>query len=209
MPDFYKDLGVEREATPEEIKAAHRRLVKVHHPDKTGDRKEFEKVSNAYDVLKDPNKRKYYDEHGKTEEKLGDIALDIIASVFDAMLGQDLPPTFDYIAGLKEAILGMVMEAETAKLKFEKEITKHEKLVKKFRRKKNKKQGGNFFEAALNVKIRNAKERIGKTSDVSRNAKAALQLLDEYEFEADKSDDSPRESFFKNANMTFKIYPTR
>lgn len=65
--DLYEDLGVPRDAGPEEIKAAHRKGVKRTHPDKGGDPKEFHALQRAYDVLSDPDKRARYDETGEAE----------------------------------------------------------------------------------------------------------------------------------------------
>ncbi len=63
--DLYKVLGVSRSASPDEIKKAYRRLAKKYHPDahpgdKTAEEK-FKEVSQAYDILGSPEKRKQYD----------------------------------------------------------------------------------------------------------------------------------------------------
>ncbi len=67
--DYYDVLGVPRTADPEEIKRAFRRLAKQHHPDMvTGDKKaaeeKFKEISEAYEVLADPEKRRLYDAYG-------------------------------------------------------------------------------------------------------------------------------------------------
>jgi molecular chaperone DnaJ len=64
-PDLYKMLGVAKGASPEEIKKAHRKLVRQYHPDRNpGDDKaeeRFKEIQAAYDVLGDADKRKQYD----------------------------------------------------------------------------------------------------------------------------------------------------
>ncbi|RPI73130.1 MAG: J domain-containing protein [Ignavibacteriales bacterium] len=66
--DYYKILGVEKSATEDDIKKAYRKLAKKYHPDKNPDDKtaeaKFKEVSEAYEVLKDPEKRKKYDHLG-------------------------------------------------------------------------------------------------------------------------------------------------
>ncbi|HEY9072496.1 MAG TPA: DnaJ domain-containing protein, partial [Desulfobaccales bacterium] len=67
--DYYQILGVSREASPEEIKKAYRKLALKYHPDKAkGDKKlaeeKFKQISEAYAVLSNPEKKKEYDQFG-------------------------------------------------------------------------------------------------------------------------------------------------
>jgi molecular chaperone DnaJ len=64
-PDYYKALGVDKKASADEIKKAYRKLARRYHPDRNPDDKRaeerFKEISQAYDVLGDPEKRKQYD----------------------------------------------------------------------------------------------------------------------------------------------------
>lgn len=63
--DYYSTLGVSKNATPEDIKKAYRRLAHEHHPDKgQGDAEKFKQINEAYQVLSDQNKRTQYDRFG-------------------------------------------------------------------------------------------------------------------------------------------------
>ncbi len=59
--DYYQILGVNRTASDAEIKAAYRKLAMQYHPDRGGDSKRFSQINEAYEVLKDPQRRAQYD----------------------------------------------------------------------------------------------------------------------------------------------------
>lgn len=59
--DHYSTLGVNKDASQDDIKRAFRKLASQHHPDKGGDTKKFQEVQAAYDILGDPEKRRQYD----------------------------------------------------------------------------------------------------------------------------------------------------
>ena len=97
--DYYEVLGVDRNASPEEIKRAYRRMAMKYHPDKNPNDKEaelkFKECAEAYEVLSDPEKRKRYDQFG--HEGLRGIGMrdythlrwQDIGSIFEDLFGFD------------------------------------------------------------------------------------------------------------------------
>lgn len=61
MQDHYSTLGINKNASADEIKSAFRRLAKQHHPDLGGDQAKFQQINEAYEILSDPQKRAEYD----------------------------------------------------------------------------------------------------------------------------------------------------
>jgi len=101
--DYYDLLGVERGADEAAIKAAYRRLAKEHHPDRKNGCKEsenhFKAINEAYDVLKDPQKRAAYDRFGKAaftngggQDPFGDAGFEGFSDIFSTIFGEFMDP---------------------------------------------------------------------------------------------------------------------
>ncbi|MHC4398829.1 MAG: DnaJ C-terminal domain-containing protein [Planctomycetota bacterium] len=73
--DYYKTLGVSRDASQDDIQKAYRKLARRYHPDMNPDdktaKKKFQQVQAAFDVLNDPQKREMYDRYGSAFETMG------------------------------------------------------------------------------------------------------------------------------------------
>ena len=106
--DYYEVLGVDKNATEQEIKKAYRRLARKYHPDVNKDdenaTEKFKEINEAYEVLKDPDKRAQYDQFGHAGMEqggfdpsgfggfgnFGDFGTDIFDDIFENFLAVDL-----------------------------------------------------------------------------------------------------------------------
>ena len=85
---FYKLLGVEKDASPADIKKAYRKQAITHHPDKGGNEETFKEITRAYEVLSDPEKRQRYDQFGEDAvNEQGGGGGDHARDVFDMFFG--------------------------------------------------------------------------------------------------------------------------
>ncbi|KAL5709046.1 DNAj domain protein [Ranunculus cassubicifolius] len=83
---YYDVLGVSKNASTDELKKAYRKAAIKNHPDKGGDPEKFKEISQAYEVLSDPDKRELYDNYGEEGLKdgpgVGGDPMDIFANIF-------------------------------------------------------------------------------------------------------------------------------
>lgn len=185
MPiDPYKELGLERDATPEQIKKAHRNMAKKYHPDMSGGNTEqFDIIQQSYVVLADPEKKEHYDRTG--EFKLGDTqskAAAILANFLAEAIEMDVPMFVDWIGVLK-GFIGKKSDAIQEKVnKAEQTLKKVNKLRRKMKRKK---KGVGLFEAVIDGKIAKEMEHIAEGKRMLGDFRLAIEALDEYEFEKD------------------------
>jgi len=102
--DYYELLGVQRGADDAAIKAAYRRLAKEHHPDRhngcTDQEARFKAINEAYDILKDPQKRAAYDRFGKAAfqngggggDPFGEAGFNGFSDIFSTIFGDFMDP---------------------------------------------------------------------------------------------------------------------
>lgn len=112
--DLYRELGVDRDATPEEIKAAFRRAAKETHPDAGGEDGAFQRKNRAYLILRNPKRRSEYDRTGRVDEEVDNreaqirqLMSEVLAAVIqDTELGPDprTKPLMGMIAGVIEGV---------------------------------------------------------------------------------------------------------
>ena len=88
--DYYSILGVNKNSSPDEIKKAYRKLAMKHHPDRGGDAAKLQEINEAYDTLKDPNKKAVYDNPQPRFDtnSMGDTGYANFEDIFSTMFRQ-------------------------------------------------------------------------------------------------------------------------
>lgn len=92
---LYDDLGVPREATEKEIRAAYRKAAKAAHPDAGGTAKDFARIQRALAVLKDPRRRQRYDTTGEVDEEADNARaklIELLATILKATINEIAQP---------------------------------------------------------------------------------------------------------------------
>lgn len=139
MKDFYEILGLDRDATENDIKRAYRKLAKEHHPDLNPDdldsEQKFKEATSAYEILSNPEKRSRYDRfgHAGVDPQAGGQDFggfgDIFDDIFDIFGGSGFTqsstrkgPTrgadlrFDLNLDFKEAVFGVEKEVQIRRM---------------------------------------------------------------------------------------------
>jgi len=165
MKNPYNILGVAEDATYQEIRKAYRTLSKEVHPDKDPDNKknteDFIELNKAWEILKDPIKKKLYDEKGRVEDTMSKQSVyNEIYALFFAIITQD-PEAYkkDIIMVILDEIDANLVESKSKirpLLESIKEIEKYKGKIKL----KNKDDHDNIFEDLIDGRIKSIQEEI-------------------------------------------------
>lgn len=113
MKDYYAILGVNRDAHEDQIKQSYRKLALKYHPDRGGNAEDFKKISEAYAVLSDPQKKKQYDLTGSADTDISINFMDLFNSFFQHTFPTPVRQVHDrklvtYVT-LEEVMMGTVI----------------------------------------------------------------------------------------------------
>jgi len=183
----YEVLGVARDATAAQIRAAYRKLAKRAHPDAGGEPGVFERLNACYELLMDPARRARYDRTGDFEEAKPDNShvepLALISERLSEILAQAANP--------EEIDLVEVLRRQLQKLRAKLEEVRTEGLEK---REKTRKLAGrfsvgkgrdNFLEGMIAGRLAAIEHGLAAVAHQDEVAHAALKLLKDCTFRAD------------------------
>ena len=176
----YDTLGVDKDASDEEIKKAYRKKSKKTHPDKGGSEKEFNETNQAYLILSDASRRKKYDETGSTEDdKKVDDTIQRISELFFIIIDNagDMIEHLDIIGEMKKNIEVAIERMRSEQLKCQLQIKLTEKLLGRITR--NDGNDENVFEQFVSGKIQHIQrqaDRYQEGIDMNKKMDAFLEV---------------------------------
>ena len=136
MTNLYDELGVERDASEEEIKRAGRDAAKRNHPDKGGNPEAFHRAQTALAVLRDPARRAQYDRDGSIDdEPENNPVLSAVMAAFEKALERacEDPAFTDLAAIMRVDLLNNAANGEAANRGIREAIIKLEQVAKRAR----------------------------------------------------------------------------
>jgi len=193
--DYYDILGVNKEASKDQIKKAYRKKASKLHPDKGGDEKEFKQLAKAYNILSDDQQRAYYNKIGKEKETetIENMAISNLMKMFASKLEEIISNagkfTYDIIGRMKDAIKMTAPKFDQNVNDLKTDIKTLKRLKKKFKHKKKKITPANIFEGIINQSIQQKENEIELHKREKKINKMMLKILDEYEFDVDKAEE--------------------
>ncbi|WP_313612565.1 J domain-containing protein [Agrobacterium sp.] len=170
--DPYVLLGVARDADEAAVKAAYRKLVKNAHPDSGGDAEQFSNLQKAYDLLKDPVRRKVFDDTGydpqlaDPKDLKGLLMLETLVNEF--ILDEREPGSFDPVAAMRRKLTDDILKSRFHIL----ELERHRTRVRKHMDRLGKKPETDVLGSMLRARSQSIAEAI-------RNAEAQIEAIEQ------------------------------
>ena len=178
--DLYQVLGVERNATPDEIKKAYRERARECHPDAGGSDEAFQRLNEAYDILSDERRREIYDLTDSSQHSMewDKRVRNMVGSIFIEAVLQSVGNNI--VKDCIKAVEEQRKKFTAKKTQAERQIAKIEKAKTKVRRKDG---GFSIFADAMASQIAGLREEI---READTNYKLFSDIIAELEcYEAD------------------------
>ena len=176
MIDPYEVLGIDRDCDGEAVRSAYRRLAKEAHPDSGGDSEQFARLQASYDLLKDPVRRKVYDDTGYDPE-LADAKdlkglLLLEPLVNEMILDEREPGSFDPIAAMRRKLSDDILKSRFHILELERHRARVRKHLDRLARRKRDKSASDVLGSMLRARSESIGEAI-------RNAEAQIEAIEQ------------------------------
>lgn len=183
MIDPYATLGLDRDADAAAIKRAYRRLAKTAHPDGGGDISAFETVTAAYDLLRDPVRRKVYDDTGYDPQMADALDLKglmvLETLVNDIILDEREPGSFDPVAALRRKLTDDILKNRFHIL----ELERHRNRVRQHMDRLARRPGADVLGSMLRARSQSIAEAIRTAEKQIEAIEQAYAMIEGYAYE--------------------------
>lgn len=185
----YETLGVLRDATDKDLKAAYRRAVKNAHPDGGGDTEQFRRVQEAFDVLIDPARRERYDTTGRTDPSkvTPERIRQFIRSTFKNVVShrnpngsEDDPTRVNVKEKLLTSLINARMEIQNMRYQTQRKIEKTTRLLERF---KPNKGSIDYVGDALRDELAELDQELMSSEDALEMSQEVERVLRTYGYE--------------------------
>jgi DnaJ-class molecular chaperone len=191
--DLYEVLGLSRDAPPEGIKAAYRKMAKSGvHPDHGGSTESFALIKLAYDTLSDPERRERYDRTGKTDDQPDTLDAKALQVLFSALAQQIMQAdqlsqsyeTMDFLTMIKSSLELQKRAAENVVKSIEDTLEKRKSLSARFHSAAGK---PNHISRMLDAENANALELIRAKRGEIEIIERAEEMAADHSFDFDQA----------------------
>ena len=191
--DPYAELGVPRDAGPDEVQHAFRDVVKKYHPDagKHADRDKFEQAKRAQLILLDPERRRKFDETGDADDPQingpDHGALTMIGQLLTQILADDDvdPLKHDLVEAMTGALNADEQKAAKGLAKVERSLARLGRMRRRFKRRDG---ADNLIERILDFNEGQLRELVVKQREISAHRRRAVEILAEFSFDKERQE---------------------
>ncbi|MCX8999805.1 DnaJ domain-containing protein [Rhizobiaceae bacterium BDR2-2] len=178
-------LGVERDADEQAVKLAYRKAAKAAHPDSGGDAEQFARLQAAFDLLKDPVRRRVYDDTGY-DPQLADAKdlkglMMIETLVNDFILDEREPGSFDPVAAMRRKLSDDILKSRFHIL----ELERHRARVRKHLDRIGRKPETDVLGSMLRARSQSIADAIRQAETQIEAIEQAYTMLEGYSYELD------------------------
>lgn len=184
--DPYRELGVGRDASGDDIKRAFRRRSKHAHPDAGGSSEQFHRLSQSYHLLMSPERKAKFDATGEFDDVKPppNMALHIVSELMNQVISQASTKEvceIDIFEKMRQHLDEQALALRGQLHDIERNRVNLERFAKKIRRKKGK----NLVREMVLHEVAQLKQKLLDGERAIRDMAAAKALLEDYSFEAD------------------------
>lgn len=201
--DPYKILGVHRNATPKEIKAAYKRAANAHHPDKSnGNGDVFVEIKLAYEVLINTERRNLYDKTGVYERnQKGNHTREVMVKLFLLVMGQGLDVVHENILNrMRTTAREKIKEIDAG----DKELLREGDRLDEAMARLSNPNGENILEAVIKSKLDVINEAIDSNAAERQTVLDVLEMIDDYEYHPDEVEKITNDDVTNSAFNTYR-----